>query len=802
MMLALSRNKDPKASAPYLSRLNLSRPPFSDSVGADGFYVDPARSQILDMLQHLTQYSEELLLVSGPQGSGKSTLLDQFQQRAESHWRICRVEGGERLEADTLFSRIAECFGIDVAAAKDNLLAEFQRQLGLLQEQQLPVLIIDDAQALSDDALEIVMHLAALAGEHGKLIRIILFASASLEQRLAAERFAEMPQPHRLVIKPMEESEVAAYLAHRLHTAGYQGEALFNGREVKRLHKQSAGLPGPLNEAAHQMLQEKLSRGQSSPTGRRYLQYGLAATAVLGTVIGLNEKINGLLGGNPDAMAVTAPERPVVRLADAGNPWAVVIRDGESIQISCGAAEGDTVGVRPLMTAAAESSDSGLMGKPIMRDVTPPLSATQRATEAEEQAPAEEPPPELESEAVEESVPEQDEPPLQLAANEGALEDEAPQKSEQTPTPETPESTEEETPPAELELAAVEPFPVAASANEQELTLKGSGFAPGSKVAVSQGGRVRVLPAEKVSFTDSETLTIQVTPGEQRSDWAVQVSRPDNQRSNVLRFEVELQQRPEESVEPPSEEEATPPSDDEATKIATDETVPRSAEPEPPAHAEEGALKGHEWYARQEDGAFTLQLLASESREKVRAFARQQQLEAPLASFTMKRNDQRLHALTQGLYPDRAAAERAATELPDGLNPWVRSLQSVKQVMLAEAEAAAPSTLSGTAEGGVKDTAWVWSQAPERFTIQLAAGSDAQALESAMRQVNLPGELAVVRSQRDGGPWFALVYGSFASKEAARGTIARLPDTLKQSGPWPRSFAELQDEISRSTPNE
>jgi DamX protein len=99
----------------------------------------------------------------------------------------------------------------------------------------------------------------------------------------------------------------------------------------------------------------------------------------------------------------------------------------------------------------------------------------------------------------------------------------------------------------------------------------------------------------------------------------------------------------------------------------------------------------------------------------------------------------------------------------------------------------------------IKDTAWVWSQNPGHYSIQLASASDEASIEAVMARLSLPAELAVVQSQRNGQPWYVMIYGHFVSKEAALEAVARLPAALKKAGPWVRQFSALQSEIGQAT---
>jgi DamX protein len=95
-----------------------------------------------------------------------------------------------------------------------------------------------------------------------------------------------------------------------------------------------------------------------------------------------------------------------------------------------------------------------------------------------------------------------------------------------------------------------------------------------------------------------------------------------------------------------------------------------------------------------------------------------------------------------------------------------------------------------------KDTAWLWSQNPTRYTIQLAGGEDEAALEALMKRLDLAADLAVAETLHQGRPWYVLLYGSYANRETAERAVSQLPLSLKSSGPWLRRFSVIQGENS------
>lgn len=835
MKFAFGRNSSDSAdSPPYLSLLNLHTPPFATKAGTGFFYADAERTQYLDMLQHLTQYSEELLLVVGDAGMGKSALLEKYLERSEEHWRLCRLNGGQGVDLDGLFQRVADCFAVELGRVEGPQLLDGLRQhLDALLEQQLSVMVIDDAHALSDDALEMVFHLAALEGEHGKLIRVLLFADSTIEARLVSARFAQITAPHRLQLKPLAQTDSSGYLLHRLQQAGYSGVSPFTAAELKQLHRQSQGVPAQLNQAAHLLLLERIKRTAPEPgLAGKGLRMGVAATALIGAVLGMHDRINDLLGANANnSMAVTA-ERPVLRLADRENPWAVVIRDGENIQISCGAPAAQTVAVRPV-PAAAPIETQAVMSAPLIHAVSAPPDEVEVAPAIVAQAVTE--PPGQESTALTVSTPVEhpaapspDESPEPLVIKPPVdITPELPPVvvgGDVAPTPaaQEPAVTPEAAVPEKLSLDSVLPAPVIGSDEPQTITILGHGLEPDSKVAVSWSGKVKALDPSQVVVRDSSHMELTLTTGVEPVGWAVQVSSPSHQRSNVLRFQIEapkpvadtedgkgpLQQEPE--MQPleatggmaPGKQPEAPAAV--LVKKAEPEKQPEKqpAAPQPQSKKPEAvkgrAIQASSWVVAQPQDNFTLQLLAaSEEKALQELVAANPGLAGPFGRFEQERGGRHLYVLTQGSYPGRKEAEAAAMALPGKLQPWIRDFAGVRKVMLAPAPSA-PAPVS-TSAGGIKDTAWVWSQNPSEYTIQLAGAADEAAIEAVMSGLALPGEMAVVESLRNGQLWYTLIYGRFATRDAAQATLERLPAALKKEVPWIRLFSALQGEIAQAT---
>jgi len=163
-------------ASPYLAFYGLAREPFATTIEFDLFYLEPTRTQRLDILHHLTQYNDELLLVTGPEGSGKSTLLQQYIARASETWEVVRVEASGGIDERNLIQQIYHQLELNFrGATHPELLEQLEYHLdSLLHNARQGVLLVDDAHLLTITALQRILQLASLRSFTNKpLLRVI-----------------------------------------------------------------------------------------------------------------------------------------------------------------------------------------------------------------------------------------------------------------------------------------------------------------------------------------------------------------------------------------------------------------------------------------------------------------------------------------------------------------------------------------------------------------------------------------------------------------------------------------------------
>lgn len=121
--------------------------------------------------------------------------------------------------------------------------------LNLNSQGKTALVIIDEAQNLSFEALEMTRMLSNLETESQKLINILLVGQPELNNLLKDERLRQLMQRMKICInlKPLTLSDTAAYIQHRIMNAGQNSSVSFDEKAIKKVFKSSGGIPRLIN---------------------------------------------------------------------------------------------------------------------------------------------------------------------------------------------------------------------------------------------------------------------------------------------------------------------------------------------------------------------------------------------------------------------------------------------------------------------------------------------------------------------------------------------------------------------------
>ncbi|MGD2084471.1 MAG: SPOR domain-containing protein [Chromatiales bacterium] len=115
------------------------------------------------------------------------------------------------------------------------------------------VVLVDDAQLLSTGDLE---RLLQLLEEQAPQASLVLVAEPSIEPLIARLDPETAARIHTLSVLPLRRNQLAEYVAHRLRVAGIRSRSPLGDAELRRIYRESGGVPGRINEVARNILEE------------------------------------------------------------------------------------------------------------------------------------------------------------------------------------------------------------------------------------------------------------------------------------------------------------------------------------------------------------------------------------------------------------------------------------------------------------------------------------------------------------------------------------------------------------------
>jgi len=111
------------------------------------------------------------------------------------------------------------------------------------------VLVIDEAQNLSDEALEMIRLMSNFETSQSKLMQIVLAGQPQLAATLRKPSLLQFRQriSYFCRIDPLSKEETRAYIAERLKYADYKGKNLFSEKALELISDASRGTPRIIN---------------------------------------------------------------------------------------------------------------------------------------------------------------------------------------------------------------------------------------------------------------------------------------------------------------------------------------------------------------------------------------------------------------------------------------------------------------------------------------------------------------------------------------------------------------------------
>jgi type II secretory pathway predicted ATPase ExeA len=262
--------------------LGMTHNPFAQP--SEGFFERGNRKAYLDQLRHLSQWTQRVLLVTGPQGAGKSVLYRRLSAGLEPRAKAARVNGSLVTTAREILAAVAQGYGIAVPGnANTQLLASVIA--AHVQDQEAAerpcVTMIDDAESLEPRALEVLVELTLVCS-----MRLVLFGEPRLVAAVESCSRKHECSWQEIQLAGLSGQDSRDYLEWRFAEAKYRGRLPFTDQQVAEIVRVAEGFPGRMNQLANVLL-AKLESGDVRPDRTRFPPVHRALAGLVALLAGL-----------------------------------------------------------------------------------------------------------------------------------------------------------------------------------------------------------------------------------------------------------------------------------------------------------------------------------------------------------------------------------------------------------------------------------------------------------------------------------------------------------------------------------
>ena len=249
----------------YNDFFGLSERPFSLVPDPDFLFWSDNHRRAYTMLEYGLMTGAPITLITGEVGAGKTTLVHHLLKQLPIEMTVGLVSNAQG-DRGKLVRWVLMALGQE-APTNEPYVDLFNRlQTFLIDEYaagRRVILIFDEAQNLSRDALEELRMFTNINSNKDELVHLVLVGQPELRdiiRRPDLKQFAQRVAAS-FHLKAMDAETVRGYINHRMTKAGARTE-VFSERACKLVHKATGGVPRLVNQLCDFCLVYAYSDGQ------------------------------------------------------------------------------------------------------------------------------------------------------------------------------------------------------------------------------------------------------------------------------------------------------------------------------------------------------------------------------------------------------------------------------------------------------------------------------------------------------------------------------------------------------------
>lgn len=238
----------------YQAHFGFEQLPFTLTPNTDFFYGLAPHFEAIQTVISALEMGEGVIKVTGEVGTGKTMVCRMLVNHLKDCTALIYLPNPVLSGTDL---RHAVAKELDLTVENEaSLVDNIQHKLIELHNSGLRVVaIIDEAQTLSDEALETLRLFGNLETEDKKLLQIVLLGQPELDARLEAYHLRQFRQriTFSSTLRALTLDETVAYIDNRIAKSGGNSE-LFSLNQKKAICRSSQGIPRLINQLCHKAL--------------------------------------------------------------------------------------------------------------------------------------------------------------------------------------------------------------------------------------------------------------------------------------------------------------------------------------------------------------------------------------------------------------------------------------------------------------------------------------------------------------------------------------------------------------------